>query len=49
MEEFDNLVEPIFACPPAVPVLTSGEELTEEAVAALLYYGIDTVEVVKEV
>lgn len=40
------LASPTVSCPPAVPVLTSGEELTEEAVAALLYYGIDTVEVV---
>ena len=41
------LASPTVSCPPAVPVLTSGEELTEEAVAALLYYGIDKVEVVK--
>ena len=42
------LASPTVACPPAVPVATSGEVLTEEAVSALSYYGIDTVEVVKE-
>lgn len=36
-----------FSCPPAVPVLAAGEEITEEAIRALLYYGIETVTVVK--
>lgn len=42
------LAAPTVSCPPAVPVATSGEVLSEEAISALLYYGIDTVEVVKE-
>ena len=42
------LASPTVSCPPAVPVATSGEVLSEQAVAALSYYGIDTVEVVKE-
>ena len=37
-----------FSCPPAVPVLVAGEEITEEAIRALLYYGIETVTVVKK-
>ena len=42
------LASPTVSCPPAVPVATSGEALSEQAVAALSYYGIDKVEVVKE-
>lgn len=37
-----------FSCPPAVPVLVAGEEITEDAIRALLYYGIETVTVVKK-
>ncbi len=29
------------ACPPAVPILVCGEEITQEAVAALEYYGVE--------
>ena len=36
------------SCPPAVPVLVAGERVTEEAAAALSYYGIETVDVVRE-
>ena len=36
-----------FSCPPAVPILIAGEEITEEAIAALLYYGIEEISVVK--
>ena len=42
------LAAPTVSCPPAVPVATSGEVLTSEAVRALSYYGITEVEVVKE-
>lgn len=35
-------------CPPAVPILVPGERITEGAVDALLYYGIDEVSVIKE-
>lgn len=43
------LAAPTVSCPPAVPVATSGEVLTEEAIEALLYYGIDKIEVVSGV
>ena len=36
------------SCPPAVPILVAGERVTSEAAEALLYYGIETVEVVCE-
>ena len=36
-----------FSCPPAVPVLVAGEEITPEAVAAFNYYGIREVVVIK--
>jgi arginine/lysine/ornithine decarboxylase len=34
-------------CPPAVPILVSGERINEDSLAAFKYYGIDTVSVVK--
>ncbi len=34
-------------CPPAVPILICGEEITEEAIYALEYYGITTCRVVR--
>lgn len=34
-------------CPPAVPIIVSGEEINDEAVSAFLYYGIEKVKVVK--
>ena len=34
-------------CPPAIPVVICGEEITEEAVKAMQYYGITTCRVVK--
>lgn len=34
------------SCPPAVPILTSGERIGEDAVVAFRYYGIETVRVV---
>ena len=34
-------------CPPAVPIVVSGERITKETVEAFRYYGIDTCSVVK--
>jgi arginine/lysine/ornithine decarboxylase len=34
-------------CPPAVPIVISGEVITSEAIEAFRYYGIDTCSVVK--
>lgn len=34
-------------CPPAVPIVISGEVIDENAVDALIYYGVDEVEVVR--
>ena len=39
---------PTVSCPPAIPIVISGEILTKDAIRALAYYGIKTVEVVKE-
>ncbi len=36
------------SCPPAIPILICGEEITEEAVASMEYYGITTCRVVLE-
>ena len=38
---------PTVSCPPAVPVVMSGELISREAIALLKRYGIETVEVVK--
>ena len=35
------------SCPPAVPIVVCGEEITEEAAAMFEYYGTDRVKVVK--
>jgi arginine/lysine/ornithine decarboxylase len=34
-------------CPPAVPVLVSGEKVTAEAVKVMQYYGIYNIKVIK--
>ena len=34
------------SCPPAVPVVISGERITKEVIDALLYYGIEEIKVV---
>lgn len=39
---------PTVACPPAVPIVISGERITEAHVRAMKYYGHKTIEVVKE-
>lgn len=38
---------PAVSCPPAVPIVVSGEVITEEAILLFKRYGIKTVEVVK--
>ncbi len=38
---------PTVSCPPAIPVVVSGERITAQAVEALEYYGIDQISVVK--
>lgn len=40
---------PTVSCPPAIPVVVSGEVIHEEALTVFKYYGIQTVEVVKEI
>lgn len=35
------LAQPSVSCPPAIPIAVSGEELTEDAVRAFGYWGID--------
>ena len=40
------LSSPNVSCPPAVPILVSGERITEEAIEAFRYYGIKTCSVV---
>lgn len=39
---------PTVGCPPAVPVVVSGEEICPDAAAVFRYYGIETVRVVRE-
>ncbi|MBE6716813.1 MAG: amino acid decarboxylase [Ruminococcaceae bacterium] len=43
------LASPSVTCPPAVPIAISGEELNEEAVKCFSYYGIEKINVIKEV
>ena len=38
---------PTVSCPPAVPVVMSGEIITEGAIELMLYYGIDQIDVIK--
>ena len=38
---------PLVSCPPAVPIVISGEVLDAQAIAALQYYGAERVRVVK--
>lgn len=39
---------PTVGCPPAIPIVVSGEEINEAAIALFLQYGITAVAVVKE-
>ena len=41
------LAAPSVGCPPAVPIVLSGQRIHEETVAAFRYYGIDRVTVIK--
>lgn len=41
------LASPTVSCPPAVPVVVSGEIITEEDIAIFRHYGIDTISVIK--
>lgn len=42
------LANPTVACPPAVPIVVSGEEIDRAAVAAFRYYGIERCTVVSD-
>ncbi len=42
------LASPSVACPPAIPILISGEIITDEAVKCFAYYGIESCRTVKE-
>ena len=39
---------PTVSCPPAIPIVVSGEVITQEVIKRLLYYGVTQVSVVKE-
>ncbi|MBR0087863.1 MAG: aminotransferase class I/II-fold pyridoxal phosphate-dependent enzyme, partial [Lachnospiraceae bacterium] len=39
---------PLVSCPPAVPIVISGERITKAHIAMFRYYGIDQVEVMEE-
>jgi arginine/lysine/ornithine decarboxylase len=41
------LASPTVSCPPAVPIVVSGERITERDVEVFKYYGIDKVSVIK--
>lgn len=41
------LAQPSVFCPPAVPILVCGEEISEAAIAAFRYYGIKKIRIVK--
>lgn len=43
------LASPSVTCPPAVPIAVCGERLSEEAVRSFMYYGIEEIDVLKEV
>ena len=39
---------PTVSCPPAVPIVVSGEQITSEDIELFMHYGIETVSVVVE-
>ncbi|MBQ9773622.1 MAG: aminotransferase class V-fold PLP-dependent enzyme [Clostridia bacterium] len=41
------LAAPSVSCPPAIPILLCGEEITQDVIDVMLYYGIKTCPVVK--
>jgi len=40
---------PTVGCPPAIPIVVSGEEITQEALAVFAYYGVQSVAVVSRI
>jgi arginine/lysine/ornithine decarboxylase len=42
------LADPSVSCPPAVPILVSGEKISKEAMACFAYYGMDSCLVIKQ-
>lgn len=38
---------PTVACPPAIPIVVSGERIGKEAIALFRHYGVDTVDVIR--
>ena len=42
------LASPTVGCPPAVPIVVSGERINEDAVACFRYYGMETCAVIRE-
>jgi arginine/lysine/ornithine decarboxylase len=38
---------PVVSCPPAIPIVVSGEQISSEAIEMFQYYGISEVEVIK--
>ena len=42
------LAEPCASCPPAVPILISGEQIDEEAIRCFAYYGVTELSCVRE-
>ena len=42
------MADPTVSCPPAIPVVCSGERIEEWAVAAMEYYGITQIRVIIE-
>lgn len=42
------LAAPTVSCPPAVPVVVGGERISQSAVEVFAYYGISSVDVIKE-
>lgn len=49
VEEAEGMIcgSPTVSCPPAVPIVMSGERITKNAIELFRYYGIEEIEVVK--
>ena len=39
---------PTVSCPPAVPIVVSGEKITKADIELFKFYGVDEIDVVKE-
>lgn len=50
VDEAENQIcgAPSVSCPPAVPIVISGEKIRKEAIAAFRYYGIENIAVVEQ-